>query len=434
MSTNPLPESLTLPWHDPLAYAAGIPQEEPCWMLFYSGLRTAYSGRYSYLVLKERARLNNPDWDALRTMTDEGRSWGYLGYGLKNTVEQLPSDERDAAQSFPSTLPDLWMSQFGLWLVFDHEKQTVEAKAHDATLFEAIPSPSPMPEAQPRVHHITSNMTKVAYLAKVAHLLDAIHAGEIYQANLTRKFSGEIEGTSGLALFARLAARSPAPYSAYLKLDDTHVISSSPEQFLRIDAQGAVEARPIKGTAARSPNDPKADAKAKDALHWSLKDRAENLMIVDLMRNDLSRHCKVGSVQVEDLFAVSSYATVHHMASTIHGQLAKAHTGSALIREAFPPGSMTGAPKIRAMELCTEVETLARGVYSGTIGWMGPGAEADLSVVIRTILLQGGRFEFQVGGAIVADSTPEKEWEETLIKAKAMAESLNLPMQLLREQ
>jgi anthranilate/para-aminobenzoate synthase component I len=218
---------------------------------------------------------------------------------------------------------------------------------------------------------------------------------------------------------------SPAPYSAILKLDDKFIISSSPERFVHVSSDGKVDTRPIKGSAPRF-EDAAKDTESKRQLQISEKDRAENLMIVDLSRNDISRHCEKGSVKVEGLFEVTSYATVHHMASTVKGRKKQESTTLDLIKGCFPPGSMTGAPKIKAMQLCSELENVKRGVYSGAIGWFGGDGSADLSVVIRTIIIDCDKFEFQVGGAIVADSIAEKEFEESILKAKAMAKALNI--------
>jgi anthranilate/para-aminobenzoate synthase component I len=203
------------------------------------------------------------------------------------------------------------------------------------------------------------------------------------------------------------------------------VLSSSPERFLNIDASGHMESRPIKGTAPRLV-DPTQDAIIRKQLATSEKDRAENLMIVDLMRNDLARSAEPGSVEVERLFDVSSYATLHHMASTITGQKRADISTVEAVQYCFPPGSMTGAPKVRAMEWCLKHEAIRRGIYSGALGWFGGDGSCDLSVVIRTLIIEGSRFEFQVGGGIVADSSPEDEWRETMTKARGILRALGV--------
>ena len=262
-------------------------------------------------------------------------------------------------------------------------------------------------------------MDKARYIESVEQTLEQIAAGEFYQANITRKFYGEFsEPPEPFAVFEKLCETSPGTYSAYLKFDGKHILSSSPECFLTLGQDGKVESRPIKGTAPRS-SDPQT-------LAHSIKDRAENLMIVDLMRNDLSQHCKAGSVETHKLFEVTSYATLHHMASTVIGQRAEQHSSLDVIKGCFPPGSMTGAPKKAVIEWCEQQEKMQRGIYSGTLGWLAADGSANLSVIIRTLVLEGQRFEFQMGGGIVADSKPESEWHETLTKAKGISNCLNI--------
>jgi anthranilate/para-aminobenzoate synthase component I len=210
------------------------------------------------------------------------------------------------------------------------------------------------------------------------------------------------------------------------------ILSSSPESFLHITQEGTVSTRPIKGTARRS-GDATADATIYHELANSTKNRAENLMIVDLMRHDLSHHCESGSIAVEDLFKITEHPHLYHMVSTVTGQKKPEASTLDLIQACFPPGSMTGAPKIAAIRWCQKMEQMQRGIYSGALGWIHSDGSADLSVVIRTLLLDGNRFEFQVGGGIVADSTPESEWEETLTKATGIASTLGISLDALRE-
>lgn len=274
-------------------------------------------------------------------------------------------------------------------------------------------------------------MSTQDYLDKASCVIEEIRAGNLYQANLTRKFMGEFEHEAdGFALFRALCDISPAAYSAYIRMQDSHIISSSPELFLKIDDRGNITVRPIKGTAPRS-DDPAIDRKLRDALSDSVKDRAENLMIVDLMRNDLAKSCIPSSVRAESLYDITSHATIHHMSSTVQGCKRADINALEAVKAAFPPGSMTGAPKIKAMKLCTALEAHARGIYSGALGWFGGDGTCELSVVIRTLLVQGKTFEFQVGGGIVSDSTPQAELEESLAKAKALVTALNLPLEAL---
>lgn len=406
----------TLLWREPLDVAACIPAEESCWALLYSGLRNEFTGRYSYLALRPHQEIIS---DHFPDTLPKGEWFGYLGYGLKNTLEKLPVD-------IVSTInpPPLWLVQYRLVLCFDHEERVIRVVAHSDEDLASIPVQKIARGEKAAIVSVTSNMTKPQYQNHVRTIKSAIEQGMVYQANLTRKFIVEFDrAPQPFALFTRLCAASPAPYSAFMKLKDYAVISSSPEQFLRIDASGKVETRPIKGSAPKD-SDPAE-------LYHSVKNRAENLMIVDLMRNDLSRCCEVGSVKVDELYKVTSYATVHHMASTITAQKRADATMLDVIKASFPPGSMTGAPKIRAMELCTALEQQTRGIYSGAIGRLCADGECDLSVVIRTIIMQGLRCEFQVGGGIVADSDPEEEWQETMTKARGIASALGISMDVL---
>src|SRR2546422_674526 len=226
-----------------------------------------------------------------------------------------------------------------------------------------------------------------------------------------------------LDLYRRLRQRNPAPFSAFLDFGDLVVASSSPERFLQVQPDGRVETRPIKGTRPRGLS-PEHDAALARALVESDKDRAENVMIVDLLRNDLSRVCRAGTVRVPELFAVEHYATVHHLVSTVVGELAPEHDAADLLRAAFPGGSITGAPKVRAMQIIAELEPTQRAAYCGSIGYLSLSGAVDTSIVIRTCLVLGSDVYFQVGGGIVADSDPELEYGETLDKARGLIAAL----------
>ncbi|MDI3336181.1 aminodeoxychorismate synthase component I [Defluviimonas aestuarii] len=254
--------------------------------------------------------------------------------------------------------------------------------------------------------------------AALSRIHDYIGAGDIYQANLTMQMRAMRSG-SALGLYGALAARQPVRHGAFVALDDLPVlVSRSPELFFATDATGRIETRPMKGTAPRASN-PAHDAALKMELQQSLKNRAENLMIVDLLRNDISRICEIGSVRVPELYAIESYATVHQMVSRVTGQLQPGTEPSALFRALFPCGSITGAPKIRAMEIIRDLESGPRGAYCGAIGWMGPDGASSFNVAIRTLTLYGEtEVEFGVGGGIVADSTAAGEYEEALWKAR----------------
>jgi para-aminobenzoate synthetase len=249
-----------------------------------------------------------------------------------------------------------------------------------------------------------------------------IAAGESYEVCLTNMLSID-EEIDPFATYCQLRSSCPAPYSSYLQFPDVCVISSSPERFLRIDRAGQVESRPIKGTRPRGSTSSADRALAKE-LASSEKDRAENMMIVDLMRNDLSRVCEIGSVRVSGLFEIESYATVHQMVSTVRGELRAEESPVSCVRAAFPPGSMTGAPKLRTMEIIDRLEQGARGVYSGALGFFALGGAADLCVVIRSIVVTNGAATIGVGGAVTALSDPSQEVEETLVKARGALDAL----------
>jgi len=391
-------------WIDPLILARRIPTAEKCFALLYSGLKTNFTGRYSYLALRAKDEIISDNFPEL----PNGKWFGYFGYGLKNRLEKLPEDNPGIIN-----LPDCWLINYETIIIFDHEEKKIEILGNTPDF-----SSSSAPMNSAALHNLKSNMAKPEYLKKVQAIKERIAAGDVYQANLTRKFYGKFESApSPIAIFENLCHASPAPYSCLMKLGENYIISSSPELFIKIDKNGNVESRPIKGTVAIS--DKKSD------LEKSEKDRTENLMIVDLVRNDLSRCCQPGSVAVKSLFDVTSYTALHHMSSTITGKKKPEIGVMQTVKDCFPPGSMTGAPKIKAMEICSGLEEMARGVYSGALGWIS-NEEAELSVVIRTIIIKGKEFEFQVGGAITHDSDPEAEWQETLLKAEGIRKTLGI--------
>lgn len=413
-----------LPWCDPLALAQALAQDTM--VLLHSSAQTSYSGRYSLLAVDLEETVDFSSLDVLDTIVSKGsepfaHSWfGYLGYELKHDCERYAQ----APERVAYPLPIARMMRFGTVYQFDHDNQTLVAWAEHAVAPQACQPHNLI--YPPMVSSLISNMDKAAYLHKVGAIKEEIAQGNLYQANLTRKFTGAWENTpDSLALFARMCEVTPAPYSAYLRMNGVAVLSSSPELFLRLGSNEQVETRPIKGSSPRGET-PEVDEKNRTALENSGKNRAENLMIVDLMRNDLSRSCEPGSVAISRLYDVNTHATIHHMASTISGKLKQNEKISRLIRHCFPPGSMTGAPKIRAVELCNALEGIERGIYSGAVGWLGSDGSMELSVVIRTLIMWENRFEFQVGGGIVADSEPMAEWKETMDKAMGIAKTLGI--------
>ena len=287
---------------------------------------------------------------------------------------------------------------------------------------QAASDPAP-PRGTVEVTPFKPLITAADHAAAVGRVRDYIAAGDCYQVNLTFPMESRLTQGDPADLYALLRAHQPVGYGAYIDFGLGPVIlSRSPELFFSTDARGRIEARPMKGTAPRHP-DPVEDAALALALQASVKDRAENLMIVDLLRNDISRLARPGSVKVPELYAVDSFATVHQMSSRVTGQLAEPARFDALMQALFPCGSITGAPKIRAMEIIAELEPFPRGVYCGAIGWMAPDGSSSFSVAIRTLSVLGDRVRLNVGGGIVQDSTPQGEWEEALWKA-AYAQAL----------
>lgn len=269
-----------------------------------------------------------------------------------------------------------------------------------------------------------SAYTKDEYMAAVRRVREYIAAGDVYQVNLTQRFEARWPGQP-YELYRRLRRRSPAPFAAYLNLDPLLILSSSPERFLRV-RQGTVETRPIKGTRRRGAN-PAEDARLVAELSASPKDRAELLMIVDLERNDLGRVCVPGSIEARDLFTIETHPTVHHLVANLSGRLAPDRDVLDCLRAALPGGSITGAPKIRAMQIIDELEVTPRGVYTGALGYLGFDGGCDLNIAIRTMIHSRGRVVYHGGGGVVWDSEPEAEYQETLDKCAAMRGALMDP-------
>ncbi|MDA0375106.1 MAG: anthranilate synthase component I family protein, partial [Planctomycetota bacterium] len=266
--------------------------------------------------------------------------------------------------------------------------------------------------------------TRVAYEDQVARVIEHIRAGDIFQANLTQPFTGRFGGDPR-RLFRRLCAISPAPFAAFYDAGDgLAVLSASPEEFLQLDGRD-VRTRPIKGTRPRDP-EPGRDAALRAALRASSKDLAELAMIVDLLRNDLGKVAEIGSVRVGPFPEEASFAQVHHLFATVSARLRAGVTIGDLLRATFPGGSITGAPKLRCMEILEQLEWVRRGVYTGSIGWLGPGPRLHLNVAIRTMVVREGVVRFHVGGGVTADSDPAAEYEETLHKAAGMLAALGV--------
>jgi para-aminobenzoate synthetase component 1 len=358
-----------------------------------------------------------------------GGAIGYFGYDLARRLERLPARARDSER-----IPDMAVGIYDWAVVVDHSERRAwlvgQGRDPDTDrkwdgLVRLFTAASPERQRAPfRVTSpVTSNFTPKGYGHAFERIINYIRAGDCYQVNLAQRFTAHAQGDPWLA-YQRLRLINPAPYSAYLNTPYAQILSASPERFLRV-AGGQVETKPIKGTRPRAGH-AKLDAERIAELVASEKDRAENLMIVDLLRNDLSKNCAIGSVKVPRLFEVESFATVHHLVSTVTGRLAAGRDAIDLLRGAFPGGSITGAPKTRAMQIIEELEPHRRGVYCGAVGYIGYDGDMDTNIAIRTLVHSRGIVRFWAGGGIVADSQRDAEYQETFDKAAAL---LNLLQQ-----
>jgi len=474
---NPFVEELVPP-PDPATCCerlAGLPHR----LFFDSALRDPRLGRYSYVtadpfeVVRSEGRQADPLAKVRHILAPfasqplpglppfQGGAAGYVAYDWGLELERLPAPEHDDlglrnvvlgiydwVLAWDHVESKAWLISTGMPETDDAARtrraseraagvrarltqEPAKAGPHEikagSGAKSGVAAPSyPIDDGwwDPRLA-LRSSFTRDAYLKAVERVREYIFAGDIFQANLSQRFDAPLT-ESPWTLYRRLRERNPAPFAAFLDFPEAVVLSASPERFLRVDETGHVETRPIKGTRPRGVG-PEHDAALGQALAESPKDRAENLMIVDLMRNDLSRVCAPGSVRVAELFALEQYATVHHLVSTVVGQLAPGADALDLLRAAFPGGSITGAPKLRAMEIIAELEPSRRGVYCGSIGYWSVTGELDTNIAIRTAVARNGRVYFNAGGGVVADSDPADEYQETLDKARGLIDALAVP-------
>ncbi len=448
-------------------------RERPFSFFLDSGLDPARLGRYSFmgsdpfLVLKSRGdeiTLSHSDgqrevikgnpFDVLAERLKcycleaspadiplVGGAVGYFGYDLCHFIERLPQTVVDDLK-----LSECYLAFYDAVIAFDHlegrvylaasgfpeleearRRQRAERRLSELKdLIRANPLPAAGDEPLAPVSQnmvLKANFTRQQYLAAVATAREYILAGDIFQVNLSQRFEAEL-AVSPYELYRQLRKVNPAPFAGYLGFDGVTVASASPERFLRLRGD-RVQTRPIKGTRRRGSSLAEDAALARELLS-SAKDRAENVMIVDLERNDLGRICRYGSVRVTELATLETYPTVFHLTSTVEGRLRPGKGGVDLLKATFPGGSITGAPKVRAMEIIDELEPTRRGIYTGSIGYLSFNGNMDLNIVIRTFIIKGGRAYFQVGGGIVYDSEPEAEYQETLDKARALIQALKL--------
>jgi para-aminobenzoate synthetase component 1 len=356
------------------------------------------------------------------TQVFSGGAAGFFGYALLHSRHRI-------ARGFPAeadiAVPDMLVGIYDWVIQRDLRRQesrlVIRATdpAREQTILRRVQAMvAALPTATPSapfklLSPFRSNFTREDYLMRFQRVIDYIHAGDCYQVNLAQCFSARCEG-DGWQAFKQLQQRAQAPFAAYLEADDLQVLSFSPERFLQV-RDGYVLTQPIKGTRPRSA-DPAQDRANRQALTNSLKDRAENLMIVDLLRNDLGRVCRVGSVKVDKLFEPQSFANVHHLVSSISGELERRADVYRLLEAAFPGGSITGAPKLRAMAIISELETRPRSVYCGAMGWIDRNGNMDSNIAIRTLVRQGAYIHCWGGGGLVADSVGADEYQETLDK------------------
>ncbi|MEE8347080.1 MAG: aminodeoxychorismate synthase component I [Dehalococcoidia bacterium] len=336
-----------------------------------------------------------------------GAAVGYFAYELKRFVEKVPERAADDLG-----LPQCYLCFYRRIARFDPRPIGWDG-----------PSVARRSPLEPAAEPWPSNFRPDAYESAVKRVREYIFAGDIYQVNLSQRFRLPLSG-SPFDAYLRLRGSNPAPFAAYLNLPEVQVLSASPERFLRFEpATRRVQTRPIKGTRPRGRTAAEDEALANELLA-SEKDRAENVMIVDLERNDLGRVAKIGSVSVREIASLETFPTVFHLTSTVEATLREDRDLVDLLLATFPGGSITGAPKIRAMEIIDELEPTARSVYTGAIGYIGFDGSLDLNIAIRTILIREGIAYFQAGGGIVADSDPSMEYQETLHKARALSEAL----------
>jgi para-aminobenzoate synthetase component 1 len=464
--SEPLPDRLTAV--EAFARLADLPHV----VFFDSAARDPRLGRYSfvaadpYVWIERLAGDRDPLGDVAAllgrapcsTRADlppfQGGVAGLLGYELGRTLERIPAATFD---DLPT--PVLAVGGYDVVVAFDHERErgwivsqgfpetdplarreraaerlaefrerlmsdagsASHANGRGPTHVERTPLESLAPQSALPIAGVTSNLSPAAYHTMVQRGIDAIHGGDVFQVNLAQRLLAPATADS-CALYLRLRERNPAPYAGYLDLGEWQIASASPECFLTVRG-GHVETRPIKGTRGRL-HAPEADLFAGDDLRQSEKDRAENVMIVDLMRNDLSRVCRADSVHVAQLCRLETYAFVKHLVSVVRGELRNGLTPVDLLRASFPGGSITGAPKVRAMELIAEFEPTARGPYCGSLAYIGFDGTMDASILIRTITAGRGWWQLPVGGGIVAQSDPDDEYRETWHKARGLLKAV----------
>lgn len=458
------PEVQEIPYQDPLTLFAPFAKEEGALFLDSAELRPQ-CGQYSFIaidpfqtliskngsvVLNGKKYFGNP-WEILRAELQNYRTLahpllpsfqggvaGLFSYELYQHLENIPRvmpDDLafpDCAIGFYDLVIAFDLIQRRAWIFsngfpFKNNERKTRAHKRLAWLINKITSPLPLAPffKKPLVlpHAIQSHFDATGYVRAVQKVIDYIYAGDIFEANISQQFKASFPATGQpFDLYQRLRHINPAPFAAFFQIQGSVIVSASPERFLKLQA-GNVETRPIKGTRPRGKTKLE-DEKLKAALLQSEKDQAENIMIVDLLRNDLSRVCEDHSILVPQLCGLESYQSVHHLVSIVTGKIAAAFSALDLLQVAFPGGSITGAPKIRAMEIIAEIEPMPRGPYCGSMAYIDFNGNMDSSILIRSFAIKKETVTFQAGGAVVLDSDPQSEYEESLAKAYALHEAL----------
>jgi para-aminobenzoate synthetase component 1 len=467
----PLIEEIHMAPDAPWCFEAFVAKPYSFWL--DSGMDPPKLGRYSFmgidpfLVMRSRGdeitliregveekSRGNP-FDMLGELLDEykiesgelpvpftGGAVGYFSYDLCHFIERLPTKAIEDLH-----LPECYLAFYDAIVAFDHlenktylistgfpeqkeakRRRRAETRLHELRNLVLLSPPSGNVKETTTNQGIMlkANFSHEGYLRAVARAREYICAGDIFQVNLSQRFETNLH-ISPYELYQRLRKINPAPFASYLNFDGVSIVGASPERFLKTQGDW-VETRPIKGTKPRGKTPEEDKALAGDLLA-SKKDRAENTMIVDLERNDLGRVCRYGTVKVTELAILETYPTVFHLTSTVVGRLREGKNRIDLLKASFPGGSITGAPKVRAMEIIDELEPTSRSVYTGSIGYLSFNGNMDVNIVIRTFIVKDSRAYFQVGGAIVYDSEPEAEYIETLDKGKALIQALNLSPQ-----
>jgi len=375
-----------------------------------------------------------------------GGAVGYFSYDLCHFIERLPSTAVDDLN-----LPECYLAFYDAMVAFDHlegkvylvatgfpelgesrrrRRMKAKLKELESQVLNCPPLSTDVVASVGENMVLKSNFSHEGYLQAVATAREYICAGDIFEVNLSQRFEADLN-MAPYELYKRLRKINPAPFANYFNFDGVSIVGSSPERFMKV-WDDWVETRPIKGTRPRGKS-PEEDQALAQELLASVKDRAENMMIVDLERNDIGRVCRYGTVKVTELAILETYPTVFHLTSTVVGRLSEGKSRIDLLKATFPGGSITGAPKVRAMEIIDELEPTRRSVYTGSLGYLSFGGDMDIDIVIRTMIIKEGKAYFQVGGAIVYDSEPEAEYIETLDKGRALIQALTLSPQAAGE-